>query len=66
MRTPENLSSAEQRLLEAVRNGEPVDYTVGDPVRDDPAQGAAWDTERTIQASVIRALCVGAAILNGS
>lgn len=54
------LSPAEERLWAAFPLGEAADYSVGDEVLDDPAQGASWGEERTLRAALIAALALGA------
>ncbi len=54
------LTEAELRLWEAFPYGETVEYLTGDPELDDPARAAEWDESRTIRASVIAALALGA------
>ncbi|MFI0348903.1 hypothetical protein [Actinomadura sp. 9N407] len=36
--------------LDRINAGEPADLRTGDPALDDPANGATWDTARTIEA----------------
>jgi hypothetical protein len=59
MKLPEDLTGAEQKLLDAVAKGEALDCRTGDQAVDDPAFGASWNDSRSIRAGVIRALCVG-------
>lgn len=54
------LTEAELRLWAAFPYGETVEYLSGDPDLDDPARAADWDESRTIRASVIAALALGA------
>lgn len=56
---PQHLTAAEEKLIEAAKTGDVVDYRTGDPKLDDPANGAKWGPERTIRAEVIYALAVG-------
>ncbi|MCZ6860908.1 MAG: hypothetical protein O7I42_11655, partial [Alphaproteobacteria bacterium] len=50
---PKSLRKTEQRLLTAARDGVWLDLRVGDPKKDDPANGANWPVSRTIRAEVI-------------
>lgn len=50
----------EGRVLAAVAAGEELDLRVGDPERDDPSHGAAWDQARSVRAEFLYDLCVGA------
>lgn len=54
------LTEAELRLWEAFPYGETVEYLSGDSELDDPARAAEWGESRTIRASVIAALALGA------
>jgi hypothetical protein len=56
---PDDLNAAERRLWEAFPYGRVVDLM--DPDDSDPADGANWGEERTVRASVIVALLLGAA-----
>src|SRR5688572_23635594 len=56
---PDDLNVAERRLWEAFPYGRVVD--LADPDDLDPADGARWGAERTVRASVIVALLLGAA-----
>jgi tetratricopeptide (TPR) repeat protein len=52
-------TDAEQRLIEAARDGLPADLRSAN-TDNDPANGAEWGPERTIRAEVIHALATGA------
>ncbi len=56
---PEDLTDAENKLVEAAKNGHNADYRTGNKQLDDLANGANWSPERTIRAEVIYALAVG-------
>lgn len=56
----EPLNTAEQRLWEAFPHGDTVVYASGAAEVDDPSNGTDWGPERTIRASVIAALALGA------
>src|SRR5689334_14229219 len=56
---PDDLNVAERRLWEAFPYGRVVDLR--DPGEGDPAGGGGWGEERTVRASVIVALLLGAA-----
>jgi hypothetical protein len=50
----EDLESEAERLLwERIESAELVDRRVGDPEQDDPANGAAWDNERSARAELL-------------
>src|SRR5260370_33232596 len=54
-----DLTRAELKLVEAAATGAIADYRGSHGIENDPANGAQWDDERTISASVIYALAVG-------
>src|SRR5713226_7026013 len=54
-----DLTRAEIKLVEAAATGAIADYRSSEGIETDPANGAQWDDERTISASVIYALSVG-------
>ena len=49
-----DLTQAEERVYRAFGRGRDVDFR--ESPDEDPAQGAAWPTGRTVRASVLRAL----------
>jgi uncharacterized protein YjbI with pentapeptide repeats len=55
-----DLTAAEERVRRAFPKGEPVDFREGAAGADDPATGPDWGPERTVRASVLRALLLGA------
>ncbi|MDX3451479.1 membrane-associated oxidoreductase [Streptomyces sp. ME02-8801-2C] len=55
-----DLTPAEERVWRAFPKGEPVDFREGEAEADNPATGADWGPERTIRASVLRALLLRA------
>lgn len=52
-----NLTGAESRLIDAARNGEPLELRAKKPEIDDPANADAWGTERTIRTEFLRWIC---------
>jgi hypothetical protein len=50
------LTDAERRLVDAVREGEVACYNSGDPITDDPRSGDTWRGEGVIRAEIIRTL----------
>ncbi|WP_055525487.1 hypothetical protein [Streptomyces graminilatus] len=60
-----DLTAAEARVWRAFHKGETVDFREGDAEADDPAGGYGWGPERTVRASVLRALLVGTAREDG-
>ncbi|MFJ9008957.1 membrane-associated oxidoreductase [Streptomyces canus] len=54
----DNLTPAELRVWRAFPKGEAVDFRAGED--EDPVDGADWGSERTLRASVLRALLVSA------
>jgi hypothetical protein len=52
-------SETERRLVDAVRRGEPVDLSAGDPEIDNPARGAVWPATRTVGAYLVAQLVTG-------
>ena len=52
-------TGAERRLIDAAREGQVANYNSGDRVRDDPANGSTWCSERTIRAEIICHLLTG-------
>ncbi|MBE3603011.1 hypothetical protein IMX07_05190 [bacterium] len=53
-------TDAEQKLIEAARDGLPADLRSANEAENDPAQGYGWGPERTIRAEIIYALATGA------
>src|SRR5215218_4811836 len=47
---------AEQELREAMLTGRPVDWRTGNSAADDPAHGAGWDVQRTVDAAMLAEL----------
>ncbi|WP_448601274.1 hypothetical protein [Thermoflexus hugenholtzii] len=56
-RLREGLTPAEQQLLNVVKSDEEADFSSPDEAQNDPAQGAAWGSERTIRAALLHWLC---------
>lgn len=56
--TGSELTTAENRLVNAAATGGIADLRVGGP-EDDPANGASWDAERTIRAGLLAELLTG-------
>jgi hypothetical protein len=55
----EERTPAERELLSAAIVGAPADFRVGHRELDDPAKGASWGTDRTLQAELLARLLVG-------
>ncbi len=55
----DELTEPEQRLCQAIVTGATVDLRAGEPSRDDPSQGAAWDAARTVRAELLVELLTG-------
>lgn len=55
-----NLTRPERALWAASGTGKLVDLRTGDPEQDDAGRGASWGPDRTVRASVITALLLGA------
>lgn len=53
-------TDAEQKLINAARDGLPADFSSANSGENDPADGAGWGDERTIRAEIIYALATGA------
>ncbi len=53
-------TDAEQKLIEAARNGLPADLGSANEAENDPANGDGWGPARTIRAEIIYALATGA------
>jgi hypothetical protein len=49
-------TEAEQKLIDAARDGQPAQYCSSKPEENNPADASAWGAERTIRAEVIYAL----------
>ncbi|MDQ0936898.1 membrane-associated oxidoreductase [Streptomyces turgidiscabies] len=60
-----DLTAAEERVWRAFPKGEPVDFREGDAEADNPDNGSDWGPERTVRASVLRALLLSAPHLAG-
>ncbi|MDX3746222.1 membrane-associated oxidoreductase [Streptomyces sp. AK08-02] len=60
-----DLTAAEERVRGAFPRGETVDFREGDAGADNPDIGPAWGPERTIRASVLRALLLDTAHEDG-
>ncbi|MEU9862504.1 membrane-associated oxidoreductase [Streptomyces sp. NPDC047971] len=58
MSDTDDLTPAEARIWRAFPRGESVDFRVSED--EDPALGGSWDAERTVRASVLRALLLKA------
>lgn len=54
------LTSTEQALVRAAGNGNLLDLTTGDPVRDNPATARSWGRHRQVRGDVLTQLCAGA------
>jgi len=48
---------AEERLFKEVEQGDPIDFTNGDPEKDNPDNAGSWGEDRTIRAKCIEWLC---------
>jgi hypothetical protein len=46
-------SSVEDELREAIWTGRLVDWRTGDATADDPANGASWEPQRTVDAALL-------------
>jgi len=55
-----DLTRPERALCDGYARGEVVDLRTGDPVRDDPATSATWGPDRTVRATVVAELLLGA------
>ncbi|MCN9240563.1 hypothetical protein NGF19_07100 [Streptomyces sp. RY43-2] len=60
MRSYDELTETERELWDAFSEGRWVDLRTGTPEHDDPPSGAHWGPERTVRASVVAALLLGA------
>jgi hypothetical protein len=58
-----DLTPAERRVWEAFSQGEGVDFR--ERPGEDPAGGASWGPERTVRATVLRALLAGGPVRDG-
>lgn len=56
----DDLTPAEQELIDACARGEVLDRRVGEDTLDDPANAEDWGPDRTLRAEVVRALATGA------
>ena len=56
------LTTAEQKLIDAARGGQAANFSSGDPAQDDPAKGGVWGDHRTIRAEIIYALATGSCL----
>src|SRR5215211_3963427 len=53
-------ANVEQELREAMLTGRAVDWRTGDAATDDPAHGAGWGTQRTVDGTLLAELLTNA------
>jgi hypothetical protein len=59
MNIPDDLSEAERRAWEGFPAGANVDFSTGNAMEDDPANGVGWGHERQVRAEVLARLLCG-------